>query len=264
MRKRSEISKKPSAVPKSSAQERTVEMPLAPEGGVIKCKQCDEVSPAKGATVRADGKVECPACGAPCKVEAGESPKPEPAKVPTSLASNPVPREASREDMAGSVRVQDLPKAYCDTCGAHWPRLADGKPHPNCGHVEGFVYDPAKAKSYNPPAGHQRLHVVRDEPKPSPTPFPTPTIEPVHVGRPTVAVQGDSVFVGWGKCMFRVGEFSTFTVGPFTMSTTLAPGENKVAAAERMLAELKQIADRAFSIEAAWYAEKLGVAPKIG
>lgn len=148
LRKRSEISKKPPPTEvKPSAAERTPPLPgvTAPASGIVRpgvmhCDACGKDSPVKDATQRPDGDLECPSCGMPVDISKA-APEPVPGRTKTSLDGPP---------------AKEQPKAYCEDCGAEWLRspATDYKPMPSCGHANGFVDDPRKAKNWKPPAGH--------------------------------------------------------------------------------------------------------------
>lgn len=256
------------ATPKPSAEDRTVPMNLDPdEGGNIKCPTCDEVSPGSRVTVRPDGKLECPACGSalpPPSSNAGRL-KPVPPPAPETP---PAASQAQRRPIA----TEPLPKVYCNECGAEWYRV-DDKPFPNCGHTDGFVHDPAKARRYNPPAGHARLTAL-DGGKGKPTamiatagggggslPAGVPSVAATS-SAVMIARQGNRLTMEWGKTNFMVAQHSSMGVGPFTLSAELPEGANEVDAARSMLADLRKIADEAFDETWKWYQEKLGILDK--
>lgn len=207
---------------------------------IVKCAACEEDSIVANCTRRTDGALECPSCGAPVVYGA-------------------------------KVRVEeprDPERKYCGECGSEWP-LVNGRPHINCGHVRAErIADPRKARNYGPPAGLQtRSDKARDEHdrddaeireiRERQAVMPIVAAPPVEDRQPQVVIAGNRVSVQWGKSTFPVAPYANFSVGEFYRSTELAEGDDPVAVARAMLAELRAIADHAFAEQRAWYEEKL-------
>lgn len=251
LRKRSDVLP-PLSGTKTSAAERT--LPLLPEGATVLCPECLRENPAKDATRRADGSLECPECGAPCELTRAQEKEVE--SIPDRRASQSA---LARPHANGEAAKQ--PKAYCNECGTEWLRV-DGRPFPNCGHTDGFIYDPAEAKNYGPPAGHpQPPPPAKKAPAPDPQ-RPPPSEARLPVRAPEL-VTGKRVEVAVGKMVFKLGDYGVnLTVGPFDAAGEVADGEDHAAAGMRLLAQLRQLADTAFAEQLAWYASRLGIIEK--
>lgn len=234
----------------------TKQVPVVSPSAIVKCAACEEDSIASKCTRRADGALECPSCGAPVVYGA-------------KVRVEEPPREPERK--------------YCGECGSEWP-LVNGRPHINCGHVRAErIADPRKARNYGPPAGLQTRSdkareardiedaVIRDLVERAPAEVDAKKLleqdkarlvrsaaEATRLGlTPQVAIAGNRVSVQWGKSTFPVAPYANFSVGEFYRSTELAEGDDPVAVARAMLAELRAIADHAFAEQRAWYEEKL-------
>ena len=282
MKKRSEMKKRSAT---TSAVERTSPLPI--EAGERTCEACEVTFDASSGTRRADGSLECPECGAPegSGSASGTKPVPTPTQTPktrpgaSSAPETTIPPQPVTVETTKGNRVE-LPRAYCEDCGAEWPRLADGKPFPNCGHANGFTHDPKKAKKYAPPAGHAQLTPkqldeasarapkenfsktqVQLNPKVDTSRPPTnpPTIVNNMSASPDVRVQGNRIHVSWGKASFPVipGQFGSFNTPDLDVWLELAPGANMVDVALGILPELQRVADEAFKRQLRWYLEKL-------
>lgn len=208
----------------------------------VTCPACDERFPRhRVANYRENGNGECPECGA---------------EIDLATLAKPTPEVKAKPDGTPSGK-------FCGVCGASILLMKE-KLWLNCGHTLGNampVTDPKQARSYGPPAG---APLAISEPRiPSPKKNdPGEALSTASMSAsppaPKVVVEGDRISIEWGKSVFPVAAFnSNFTVGGFFVSTMLAPGANKVAEADRILAELQAIADRAFAAQAEWYRKKL-------
>ena len=199
------------------------------------CGACGEASKASSWTKRASGESECPECGAP---------------EIASIVGVTARTEAKQFD-----NDEDKPRAYCNQCGTEWGRV-NGKPFPNCGHTDGFVDDPRKAKEIKPPAGH-----------------PISPLRESKIGAPSVKTYTEqakelpealrqkktTLHVAWGKSMFRVADYSTFTVEPIDLYLEIEKPEDALEVGRALIPELRKMADELFESTAEWYAEKNGI-----
>jgi hypothetical protein len=268
MRKRSEITKK-----KSTAAERTEPIQYKDPTASVHCEVCDEDSLVGTCTERANGVLECPACGAPIKGEAtpskpaakAEEPEPEediPFPEDKTIATHPVesPRTISRKlvfETKNEIAKQDAmlknyvsgkpavpheppPVSYCSECGTEWA-IVDGKLWPNCqcpakGTVTS-VDSPTKAAHYRPQSGTARA-----------------------------AILGRTMHVTRGKATFGFPgvQFGSFAIGPYSVSAELSPGANILEVARGLRDDMRKIADEAFDEEMKWYEEKVIRLGKLG
>lgn len=241
------------AKPKDSAADRT--LPIPGTEGKVHCGTCNTTSDLKDCSKRPSGELECPTCAAPIKPS--DLPKGM-AKaidqgVQTSVTSDP-PRKLTNDERPPKA-TQPLPKMYCNICGAHWERV-DGTPFPNCGHDDGMVDDPRKAKKWNPPAGH---------PRPDASILPPLVSPPLHPLSNAPASRSDDVHlrVEWGKAVFNMGDYTSLTVGPASISTNI-PAEDVVQnpllmkeIGKMLTQQLRDIADDMYREQMAWFEKKL-------
>lgn len=244
--------------------------PSAPgEAMTLKCPACEEVvTIAANAPTLANGSVECPECGGAL----------DPKKTATTSEPDPIP-EAEAKDAKREERPKgaaEPPPAYCNQCGAAWPRV-DGRPFPNCGHSDGFVYDRSEAKELKPPAGHPRPtaaeEAAHNEAKAKRTHEavvgamrdPAPAFDPKKrpeqpVPPPSLVRVGNMLFAAWGKMTFKVGDYGqNISVGPFEISSELAPGADVLVEGARLTQQMRQLADLAFAEQLTWYLTKVGI-----
>lgn len=255
IRKRAEPSKPP-------AEERTAPLFVDENGGVA-CPICAAPIALSKVTMRADGTPECPACGAPLPKELGGPGR--------TLA------DVSVSDPAPKAKPVMLPKIYCNECGTEWPRV-QGRPFPNCGHADGFVDDPGKARHYNPPAGHPRLELVSRscrapsslqshddahvDPGQRAAPDAAPASREVPGGSVVLRREPQRLVAEWGKTNFMIQQYSSMGVGPFSLSADVPDGADAKKVGEALLDDLEKLADEAFERQLAWYLRKLGVVRK--
>ena len=269
MKKRSEVLKDRSAKAesKSSAESRTEDLPLVPADAMVHCDACEADSTASQCTTRADGKAECPECGAPVLLATPET---------KGKAKN-----VENEKSSASSELKDPHRKYCGECGVEWPIVEkDGYKRfwINCGHERAFrIEDPRKAKNYGPPAGLQtrsdkeveRLNAEdakRESPKEEPKKETPVKEETKRVERrvgdmsaqeePRVVIDGRRVSVTWGKSVFPFAPHASMTLGEIFLSTMVPEGGDVVGVAQRMIAECKEIASSMFSVQRKWYEEK--------
>jgi hypothetical protein len=271
LRKRSELKKtKDPEKEKPSAVERTVPIPgtVSPTG--FQCSQCKAASEIAKCSKRANGDLECEHCGMPhdeADVKAGGV------------------GGVSEPKTAGPPQA-DQPKAYCDQCGANWPRLevSQWKPFPNCGHTNGYVDDPRKAKEWKPPPGHPRpdpppeVAMMKREPAIAGTQSyysvggggggagePNYGAGAAGGGGSAPTAQGQvrstqlpnglvNLHVEWGKVTIQRGHYST--VGPFAIHVDCRR-EDALAVGIETLDLLEKLADHAMKKQRAWYLRKL-------
>jgi hypothetical protein len=236
MRKRSEMVKAKSE-PKPSAAERT--KPLFTDGSLVKCEACGTVIDLKKLTARADGTHECSTCGAPLDIDAlPRQPQTEPAREKPK-GEETYDHSSSRVDVKMPEQTIMRATMYCGECATTLSEALgkDDKPLTffPCGHTGAEVVDsPSKAKKVKPAAGSQMMP-ERD---------------------------GLRVHVEWGESMFRVADFSSFRVGPISMTFTVQPGTSVSDAVRRARQEMKKLADEEFDQKLEWYREKLGLLKK--
>lgn len=219
----------------------------------VHCTACKTVSPRDKATKRADGKLECPECGAAIDATASAP----------AAESIPPPPDAKRP-----TATQPLPQMYCSTCGTPWPRDAEGRIAPaGCPHREGMVDDPSKAEHWEPPAGTKApddvaIDAALEKPfNPKVAPAPEGELPPTLF--PPVRVDGNRLEADWGKMVFKVDAYGVnITVGPFTGTATVPEGADRVIEGAKLLRDLKAMADTAFAEQVAWYIQKLGILEK--
>ena len=213
-----------------------------PEHTEQMCRECGEGFDPVLAPKRDDGRLECPECGAP-----------------VGKSKTTPPKENENEPEPKVKAEEPKPRAYCDQCGAEWPRV-NGMPFPNCGHTDGFVTDPSKAKNYRPPAGHARV-IELDKKRES-------MARPAAAGEPTKDVEApptraaatsaeSTLTVTWGKAIFQVVPYNGFTVGPFSETRTITPNEDALVVADEMTGRLRAAADAAFVEQKNWYLARL-------
>lgn len=227
MKKRSEVLKK------KSAAERTIPLfeetkLFKPEGEVF-CDACDETAPVSELTKRADGKFECPHCGAPVEMKVAKKSTPSP---------EPVDDEEEDEDEEESESAEDTPPpkkkgestwqsgVFCAECGTQWAKV-NGSIFPNCGHKNKGVKDPSEAKRILPAAGHRMPDVKR-------------------------------VRIVYNEAMFRVADYSTFRTPLVELEAEVRDGENYQEIQKSLYAEAKKMADEAFNEIYESYMQKLG------
>lgn len=243
LRKRSEA-----RAEKPSAAERTVPIPGTEEKGLpghAQCRECGETVAAAKCTRRPSGELECSECGAP------------------------IPEEGFTEELRAAAKA-DAPReisfkrpVFCDQCGAEW-KIIDGKPWPNCGHKEGFVDDPKKAKRWNPPAGHPRpppadvVEAQRAQLAPAEKPpLPAPRVTVTDVPEAEPGIPGEKpcrLGVEWGKVTINRGAYNT--IGPFSVYVDCGRHEVLKVGVE-MLDQLEKLADHAMAVQRKWYARKM-------
>lgn len=230
------------AKPKTSAAERTLPIP----GTELLCTECTQPIDLTQATERADGTRECPMCGAPVPAGMDAGHTPPPASIPVRAAAT------TSSSSAAPART----KSYCPECGTEWP-LVNGSPFRNCGHKGEPIDDPAKAKSYGPPAGHPRIDLppqTRAGTNSSPPEMPTPA--------PTFTLTGKLLRVDLGKMVFRLADYGVnLTVGPFSATVEVENGDITGTGA-KVLKDLRALADTAFAEQLAWYCSRLGIIAK--
>lgn len=57
---------------------------------------------------------------------------------------------------------------------------------------------------------------------------------------------GDTIHYEWGQEVFNIGNYQSYRVGPFSMTTTVKPGETDEQALDRMHSVLSKHADKIF------------------
>lgn len=218
------------------------------KGGTVYCEDCDETLPIEGLNRREDGKYECSGCAMPLEVGARAH---QLASQGGTIRTEPLDKAIEDKKAKGDNAART--GSYCGECGAEWPML-DGKRVINCGHMRAIrVDDPRKATNMkgatasgapNPPAGPPTVHAL-----------------PSNV---TVAVDGNSIRMAWGKAIFPVGEmigiskFSNMEIGPFSLTEAYDVSRHSEIVT-RMFANLQKMADTAFDLQLVWFKEKLGL-----
>jgi hypothetical protein len=236
---------------KTSAAERTIPIKGSGLPGYAQCEACHETVKSADCTLRPSGELECSACGAPIPKEGftGETHD----AVKERLEPKPDATKGEARDL-GFVRP-----VYCNKCGAKW-EIINGRPWPNCGHVDGFVDDPTKAEKWNPPAGHPRPPpdaIVGKAGEPRGDVRATTGDVPASAARVrTTPLEGGLVRldVEWGKVTFSRGHYNT--VGPFAVHVDCEP-EKVLEVGIHMLGQLEKLADHAMRQQHEWFVRKL-------
>lgn len=250
MKSRSEILAERKAAAASSEKPKQEAQKGA--ANTIYCKECDETFAVADLTRREDGKYECGSCAMPLSPMTKERAL-QLASEGGTIRTEPLDKAIASDAKKAKGENTARSSSYCGECGAEWP-LINGKIHMNCGHVRALrVDDPRKANAMkattasgapNPPAGPPSMHVV-----------------PPNV---SMTIEGNSLRMAWGKAIFPVGEllgqskFSNMEIGPFSLTETYDSARHDEIVG-RMLANLQQMADRAFDVQLLWFKEKLGL-----
>jgi hypothetical protein len=217
-----------------------------PKDKTLTCPACTAQVESTAATPRNQaGDIECHECGCAIPDE------PLPAKASTPVDAPP---EASKTtaDLAAEEDAKKKPdpaKRYCGRCGTELTWAASTYFYA-CGHVKadaGVVDDPRDAKGEPVPSPH-RTRADAETAKRNAEDPRTPTLGSESSNR---------LVIPWGKARLPIDRFNGFEVGGFIASVDLAPGEDRVAAAKKILDDLEEIADLAFQRQHIWYAKKL-------
>lgn len=280
---------------KAEADAKKGEAPSAPGAALtLKCPACKEtVTISANAPRNNDGNVECPECG--CALDPKKAAaEPEPIPEPETKHAKSEERSRQGGGPTGPARLEgaavlEPPPAYCNMCGAAWPRV-DGRPFPNCGHTDGFVYDRSEAKELKPPAGHPQPTAeeraawnekhgignsipIGGELSPGTrvtgyggggtAPFNPKRPPEQPVPPPALVRVGNMLFAAWGKMTFKVADYGqNISVGPFEISCEIAPGADVIIEGARLTQQMRQLADTAFHEQLAWYLTKVGIIEK--
>jgi hypothetical protein len=194
----------------------------------------------------------------------------------TILAANPTPSNDPGPPFGATLAKRPEAK-WCGECGAEWTLTNDGQIFITCGHNHAErVDDPRKAKNLKPPAGLQARteHEVAKRNAEDEKTIGDGIAEKMREKGayregasskqgPIVMVDSarpDRVTVGFGEARFPVpgDQYNHFKTAMISVSTDVAPGENRVDVAERILADVERIAEMAYERELAWYTDRLG------
>jgi len=202
---------------------------------------------AAACTTRADGTLECVHCGGPVEAAAfTAAPKPD----------APLPRAAA----VGWVDPPPARSVFCGVCGSKWP-LVNGKVFPNCGHkVSEATDDPRHATAFAPPAGLNTVserEVERRNAADAAKAVPTPLANVSGGTGVVVAGASNRLSIAWGESRFPVDAYNYFKVGSHIVTVDVPEGEDRLAVARAIAADLERIADELFERQRAWYEKKL-------